>query len=532
MSTTTTTTPGAPFQQWQNFYPGNSGYPGFPVGNYPNYPMDSPTTINSEIYATVRGTGEQTKQQAANDIARDILRAVEQNGAGNASTTERTSSQVASAVERNGANNMSTTERTSSQLATAIERNGALNSHISELTAAQLATAIERNGANGMSTTERVNSQLASAVDRNGSANLAAIERTSGEARLTTVVADAANRQAANDSIRDVLRSVDRTGFDAVTSTKDAYNGILASVERNSGETRLANAIGQGVTDSKLTDVRHSVLNDVNRVGSDILSASTQSLNVLTKHVTDSAWEGRTALSAGFNQLGEEHLRTKFDIVKMQDAHYASMMLEQQKLGQYMASKVDNHFAANQLEMQKVKEGLYAQSADNFAIGQLETQKVKESLYTQASNNFAINQLEMQKVREGLSSQASTNFAITQLEMQKVKEGLATQSAQQFAISQLEAQKNRESIQKDLADAKYESLKSQQYLSDKMSECCCEIKGKIDLIDRDRLRDNLVVEREDNNLFKILAVAGLGRDGYDGYGRHYHSRSRSPGRRR
>ena len=65
-----------------------------------------------------------------------------------------------------------------------------------------------------------------------------------------------------------------------------------------------------------------------------------------------------------------------------------------------------------------------------------------------------------------------------------------------------------------------------------MSECCCEIKGKIDLIDRDRLRDNLVVEREDNNLFKILAVAGLGRDGYDRYDHHHHSRSRSPGRRR
>jgi hypothetical protein len=117
--------------------------------------------------------------------------------------------------------------------------------------------------------------------------------------------------------------------------------------------------------------------------------------------------------------------------------------------------------------------------------------------------------------------------------MQKVKEGLACQAAQNFSISQLEAQKNREAIQRDLADAKYEALKSQQYLSDKMSECCCEIKGKMDLLDRDRLRDNLLVEREDNNLLKILEVAGIARGGHGGYGGYgRHSRSRSPGGRR
>ena len=118
--------------------------------------------------------------------------------------------------------------------------------------------------------------------------------------------------------------------------------------------------------------------------------------------------------------------------------------------------------------------------------------------------------------------QAANNFAINQLEMQKVKEGLSTQSAVQYAAAQLDAHRNREAIQKDLYDAKYEALKSQQYLTDKMDECCCSVKEKMDLIDRDRLRDNLIVSREDNNVLKILEFGGLsgGRGfGYGGRGR-------------
>jgi hypothetical protein len=282
---------------------------------------------------------------------------------------------------------------------------------------------------------------------------------------LTTVVSDAASRQAANDSARDIERAVDRSGLAAVTTTKDAYNGLLGSVERNSGETRLATALSSANTDMKLTDVRHSILNDVNRSANEILNANTQSLNVITKAVTDGAWEQRTASAAGFQNLAELELKNTYEVTKQQGDHYASMLLEQQKLGQYITSKADNH--------------------------------------------FAINQLEMQKVKEGLATQASNNFAITQLEAQKVRESLATQAAQNFAISQLEAQKNREAIQMQLAEAKYEALKSQQYLGDKMAECCCTIKEKMDTIDRDRLRDNLTVARDRNNTLEQVEVMEL-----------------------
>ena len=407
-----TTVPQAPFNQWQSFYPA----PAYPYGGF-----DGPTTVGENIYASVTGTAERTKQQAANDIARDILRAVDQNGS--------------------------------------------TNSHVTEINAAQLASAIERNGANGMSTTERVNSQLAAAVERNGSLNQSAIERTSGEARLTTVISDAASRQAANDSTRDVLRTVDRVGAEAVGSTKDSFATLLGTVERNAGESRLAAALSSGVSDSAMRDVRYSILSDVNRVGTELNASGVQTFNVLNKAITDSAWEHRSAMANGFQNVSEEHLRTKYDISKGMETHYSSILLEQQKLGHFMSAKADGHFASNQLELQKVKEGITMQAANNFAI------------------------------------------------------------------NQLEAQKNREAIQKDLAEARYEALKSQQYLTDKIGECCCSIKEKIDLVDRDRLRDNLIVARDDNNVLKVLEFGGLGGRGFGYGGRRGGSRSRSPGRR-
>jgi len=116
------------------------------------------------------------------------------------------------------------------------------------------------------------------------------------------------------------------------------------------------------------------------------------------------------------------------------------------------------------------------------------------------------------------------------LELQKVKEGLAAQSANNFAITQLESQKSTALISAQMADAKYEALKSQQFLAEKICECCCTVKEKvdtvkekIDLIDRDRLRDNLIVSKEDNNILKVLELANV-----FGYGDR--GRGRSPGR--
>ena len=359
-----------------------------------------------------------------------------------------------------------------------------------------LRDAIERGNAGGMATTERVGANLSTAVERNGNATqvtseriggnvMTAIEKVAGEGRLTTTIVDAASRQASNDSARDILRAVDKNGTEAVGVTKDTYAGLLASIERNAGETRLAGSVAAGSTDFKLADVRHSILSDVNRVGNELSGQTTQSLNVLTKHITDSAWEGRTTIASGFQQIGEENLRTKYDITKQASDYYSN---------------------------------LTQQSAQQNAIQALENQKIA----ARTSDHYSSLLLEQQKLKEYLSSKGDTHFAMNQLEMQKVKEGLASQAAHNFASTQLEAQKIKECISAQLADAKYEALKSQQYLGDRIDECCCSVKEKMDVIDRDRLRDNLTVERGDNNILKLLELGqfyGRGRGDDRGRGR-------------
>ena len=139
MSSSTVVPPAAPFHQWQNFYsqPNNYGY-------------NDAYTNHEQLLVGVAGIAEQSKQQAANDIARDLIRAVDGNGMQNMHSTERNSAILAANVERASALNAATTERVNSQLATAVESNGANNMSTTERVNSQLATAVERNGANSV----------------------------------------------------------------------------------------------------------------------------------------------------------------------------------------------------------------------------------------------------------------------------------------------------------------------------------------------------------------------------------------------
>ena len=327
----------------------------------------------------------------------------------------------------------------------AIERGNSANSISIERNGANGIATTERNGGNIMSTIERTSASGLSTTERNGGNIMTAIERVAGEGRLTTTISDAASRQASADSARDILRAVDhngasstaaterngsqlaiaieRNGANAINATQSNATTLLGTVERIAGEGRIQTLTSSGILDNSLRDVRHSILSDVNRAANDLGTGQTQSLNVLTKHVTDAAWEGRTAMSTGFQSISEEYLRTKNDLAQQASTYHTSSILENQKLG--------------------------ARGAEQYASLLLEQQKLKEYLSSKGDNQFAMNQLELQKVKEGLAAQASHHFASTQLE----------------------AQKNREAIQMQLADAKYEALKSQQYLTDKMGEC-------------------------------------------------------------
>ena len=247
----------------------------------------------------------------------------------------------------------------------AIEKGTYLNSNSIERTSGQTVSAVERNG-----------NQLGSAVERGHGVIMTAIEKVAGENRLTTTVTDAASRQASADSARDLAIAIERNGANAVNASQAASGTLLASIERNAGENRVTTVTSQGFLDTKITDTRHSILNAMNTSASEVHGEVVQMSNLLGKSINDTAWETRTALSAGFSAVAVGVERSKSDLASQASSQYAALLLEQQKMGQFLASKSDNQFAMTQIEILKSKSDLATQSAQQFAMTQLESQKL------------------------------------------------------------------------------------------------------------------------------------------------------------
>ena len=252
MSSQTTNNMQPPFQQWQNF-----GQP------YMYDPSDSYKVIEN-----------------INDTERNLTKEVSQSTLG---------------------------------LRDAIEKGNVLNGNAIERTAGQAQTTIERVGANSQTAIERANGQVATAVERNGGNIMTAIEKVAGEQRLTTTVTDAASRQASADTARDIQISVERNGANAVDASKDAQTALIGSIERNAGEGRVTTVTAQGFLDSKILDVRHSVLNRINDSTNELVAVNTNNTNVTSKAIHDSAVETRSMLSglaSGVTSIARETLGT------------------------------------------------------------------------------------------------------------------------------------------------------------------------------------------------------------------------------
>jgi hypothetical protein len=330
MSTTTTTSNGGatPFQQWQSFYP--SGAP----GAMPPYAFDPTVTAIND-----------TERNLTAEIS-GIEKSINQSTLGLRDAVERGNTLIGNSIERTSGDAKSTMEKACSQVGSAVERNGG---------------------------------QLGSAVERNSGNIMTAIEKVAGEQRLTTTVTDAATRQANADSARDLAIAIERTGAAGVNAAMQQGETLLGSIERNAGESRVTTVTQSGQLDAKLTDVRHSVLNTSNSNTSEILAANTQNVNVLSKAVFDSAMETRAVLASGFSNAMSEQLKSNVSAGE----HYASLLLEQQKVKEYLSAKGDNQFAMTQMEVMKCKADLAAQSAGQFAANQLENQKLGSMISAQ-----------------------------------------------------------------------------------------------------------------------------------------------------
>lgn len=383
MSMETNGKPAAPFQQWQNFYP---PYAYEPKEDYAA--MAAMAAISSAERNLTTGQAGLSKDvgiaalnlrdavernsNANIDAVTNVERYMNTGHAGLSKDIGMASLGVRDAVERTSNANIDAVTNVERYIGTG---HAGLTKDIHQTTLG-LRDAVEKGTyANGHSI-ERNANLLSSAIERNGGTIMTAIEKVAGEQRLTTTVTDAASRQAAADSARDLAIAIERNGANSVNASQNTNTLLLGSIERNAGEGRVTTVTSQAALDGKLTDVRHSILNDVNRVGTDMISNNVQSLNVLTKHVTDGAWETRQAMGNGFSDIGLSIVKGHADLQKSTGDYYASILLEQQKMGQFLASKSDSQFAQTQIELLKSKSELSAQSAQQFAIGQLEQQKM------------------------------------------------------------------------------------------------------------------------------------------------------------
>ena len=519
--------------------------------------MSSSTTTSTTFppfsyYPNGSNTESSLLYNAINQIDRNLTSEINATGKDVSKSIDQTSLGIRDAIERNSLANQTLTNDCDRHLTNEIHLiNKDITKDISQHTLG-LRDAVERGNVGNAATMERINTQLATAVERNGLNVYGAVERVAGENRITTVTTDASTRQANNDLARDITASVERNGSANALATSNSHAGLLQSVERNSGETRQLMGSYDSNTQARLADTRR-----------DITSSLTSGFSTIGSEVSNAAWESRTGIVTGFSNVALEQAKS-FSSLQLEqqkalyensqntghlmgkvDSQYASIQLEQQKalleqtkLSGIMMNKADNQYASMLLEQQKAlleqtktSAHMMSKADTQFSINQLENQKSKSEIENQASLHYSNLLLEQQRVKEYLSSKSDNHFAMNQLEVQKVKSELASQAATNFSIGQLEQAKLAAQISAQMADAKYEALKTQTVLAEKMGECCCEIKQKIDLIDRDRLRDTLAAQTNDNNLLKQAEIAaGFGYGGpgfgcggpgfgYGGYGK-------------
>ena len=414
----------------------------------------------------------QTIISTINDNGRSITRDISDLGAGVAMST----SKVVDTIGIQSLGIRDAIERNALGLAT-----GATNAaSVAASTARDIQVAIERNGLTGTGVTERVGSGL-----------MSTLERTAGETRLTNVIADAATRQAHNDSARDITAASVKGATDVLKSIADdrylfavsdaasrqAANDSARDIVREStkgttsvltalGETRYSTAISDATTRQATNDLTRDVINNMNR-----------GMNELAKANNDSTVSLLSTMERNGNDGRRDTTQAGFETRTLINDRHNSILIDQNR---------------------------------GF-----------DRSYGQSSTQFAALLLEQHKSSDAISKELSE----AKYEALKNKEGL---SAQLFASS---------------AESKYEALKNTQMLSAQMAECCCDVKekicgvsGKMDdtlrTLDSNRLRDSLNVANNEVNMFRMYERFDDRRGGYHHHHHDERRRSRSPDRRR
>ena len=361
MATTSnpTTVPPA-YQQWQNILPAPQQQSYNPFDNYLDNQIIN-QNINQGTDKIISGLNDATQYTTANihGVSKDL----------SASTLG-----LRDAIERGNLINGNAIERTSGD----IKLNGtildAANRQAFNDSFRDVFRDVDSNGSRNNATTERVGSNLNSTVERTA----AQIERLAGEGRLTTTVTDAASRQANNDSIRDVLRSV------AATDT---------AIERTAGEIRSNFLNSSNGLSSIITDTRKTITDNVNRGTNELiglLNSNNQSMSGLINDLGDQA------LTSSSVALLED-TKGMANLAQQSASHYASLELEQQKSAAILAQQSAGQYANLALDQQKTAALLAQQSAGQYANVLLDQQKTSALLAQQSAGQYSNTMLEQQK---------------------------------------------------------------------------------------------------------------------------------------
>lgn len=391
--------------------------------------------------------------------------------------------------------------------------------------------AVDRSG---LAVNSTLTSMEQSSADR-GRDILQAIERTNGEARYSSAVLSAADRQAANDTARDIIAQTNRNTNEIVSgvSTVGAAGAasardLAAAIERTSGEARFNNAVSSAADRQAANDLARDIISQSNRNTNEIVmgvstaaSAAALSSRDIVSAVEKNAGESRytTAVTGAADRqmMGDlardgiaQYHRGTTDILTSVAAANVAGLLATNNNGHEVKGLI-NHASA----------GILSAGSAQYSSLLLENQKTL---------------LESYKMKEVLAAQ----MAESKYEALKNKETLAAQIAECCCETKMEALKNTERLSAQMAassaDTKYEALKNTQSLQSQMAECCCEIKEKVGhvynklddtvrVLDGNRVRDALAVATNEINLLKAVDYASRRRSPERRY------RDRSPDRR-
>ena len=325
-------------------------------------------------------------------------------------------------------------------------------------------------------------------TERVGSGIMSSLERTAGETRLSGVVADAASRQAVNDLARDITSSGVRGTTDVLKSLSD--DRYLFAVS-DAASRQAANDSARDII-RESTKGTTSVLNALSeaRYSTAVSDAATrQATNDLTRDVINN-------MNRGMNELTKAGGDSTVSLLSTMERNGNDGRRDTTQAGFETRTLINDRHNSIMMEQNRGFDRLHGQNSAQFAALLLEQHKSSDAI--------------------------SRELAEAKYEALKNKEGL---SAQLFASS---------------ADSKYEALKNTQMLSAQMAECCCDVKGKVSdvsgkmddtlrTLDTNRLRDSLNVANTEVNMYRMYDRF----DDHRGHGRRRsRSRSRSPERRR